>query len=230
VIRSYRGCAVFFLLGLLQACVNAPTQTQVPASTPTQGPVRKITCTLLGCEDTFYLGFTGEMPSSYIVIATTSEGQTAIVHCLWDYQAPSGQDALDFGGQRYPLRGPEATRIRGESAAFDLCESDEGFVTEGYSSRIEDDSASLVKTITIHCGEPISADSYSAHCTSAASSLLEPGGVILYSFLPEFVTVTVYWDGYSKTESLRPTYTISRPNGSDCAPECRSGGFGINVP
>lgn len=59
----------------------------------------------------------------------------------------------------------------------------------------------------------------SFHCT-AASPCESP--LFARDFTPESLTVRIQGGGIDYSESFTPTYTISRPNGPNCPPECRN--------
>ena len=57
-----------------------------------------------------------------------------------------------------------------------------------------------------------------AMCTSATSSCF----AAFSDFTPATVTVRVMTGTKTIEETRQPTYEVSRPNGPDCPPECRS--------
>lgn len=50
-----------------------------------------------------------------------------------------------------------------------------------------------------------------------------PDSVFVSRYTPESVEVTYTAGDKTQTQTLKPTYTTSRPNGAACAPECRQG-------
>ena len=49
------------------------------------------------------------------------------------------------------------------------------------------------------------------------------------NFSPPEATITITWDGGSKTVTVRPTYDVSYPNGISCGPQCHTGAVTINL-
>jgi hypothetical protein len=49
-------------------------------------------------------------------------------------------------------------------------------------------------------------------------------------FMPETVEVRVQAEGVDFTAEFTPTYSVSRPNGPDCPPECRQATIRVVVP
>ena len=49
-------------------------------------------------------------------------------------------------------------------------------------------------------------------------------------FFPETATITVTYEGRSQTTVVRPTYTESFPNGTDCGPACQSAILSVPLP
>jgi hypothetical protein len=60
----------------------------------------------------------------------------------------------------------------------------------------------------------------------------EDGALFMYDPLspPEEATISVIWEDNVKTETVKPTCSIARPNGPDCEPECLTGHVTIELP
>lgn len=72
-------------------------------------------------------------------------------------------------------------------------------------------------TVTLEPDEP-GGVAVSFQCT-AASPCESP--LFARDFTPESLTVRIQGGGIDYSESFTPTYTVSRPNGPRCPPECR---------
>jgi hypothetical protein len=55
-------------------------------------------------------------------------------------------------------------------------------------------------------------------------------GVFFPGFTPEVVTIRVTTASGSTTQTVRPKYTKSRPNGPDCPPECIQARVQVTIP
>ncbi len=64
-------------------------------------------------------------------------------------------------------------------------------------------------------------------CTAAAPCSVPH---FVPDFTPETVVVRVQGGGVDYSETVTPEYTISRPNGPDCPPECQQATIVVQVP
>lgn len=55
------------------------------------------------------------------------------------------------------------------------------------------------------------------------------GPILIEEFAPETFTVRVSGEGVDFERTFSPAYTVSRPNGPDCPPECRNATITIDV-
>ena len=78
-------------------------------------------------------------------------------------------------------------------------------------------------SVTIDC--PNDQDSAKAWC--------KEDGAVFFSdprSIPNELTITVTWEGHSKTETFKPVYSTYRPNGPDCEPECLKSDVTVELP
>ncbi len=79
-------------------------------------------------------------------------------------------------------------------------------------------------TVTIEASAP-GTPTRMASCTLTNGRCL----ITLGQFTPDAVTLVVTSSAGTVTTSLQPAYTISRPNGPDCPPTCRSARVAVLV-
>ncbi len=72
-------------------------------------------------------------------------------------------------------------------------------------------------TITL---EPVDPDGQAVSFTCTATSPCE-SLLVARDFTPDALTVRIQGGGVDHVEAFTPDYTVSRPNGPDCPPECR---------
>ena len=80
-----------------------------------------------------------------------------------------------------------------------------------------------------------------AHCVAgqaeASQSVDEPmapmceaTSVSFFGFLPDEATIKITWEGGESVQTVHPSYSLFRPNGPACPPECRTGHAQLEVP
>ncbi len=79
-------------------------------------------------------------------------------------------------------------------------------------------------SVQVHCidGQAEESATFSGMCSE--------NSVSFYDFAPDEVTITVTWDGGEFSQTVRPNYTISYPNGPDCPPGCKAGTVQLQMP
>ena len=185
-------------------------------------------CTMLGCDDTLNVGLLGSgVPLDYTISARSAEGNTLIVRCQWNYEASVAESRT----RQYSLDVSESiNELVGASVAPDVCNSRVAYVVETLMHQFGDERESWVKQIVVQCFEPKSYSVMGSFCMPCCDSIHESCGVSLLGFAPEELTLGIYWDNGGKVETFRPSYSIQRPNGPRCAPECRIGSLFVEIP
>jgi hypothetical protein len=183
----------------------------------------KVMCTLLDCEpkEALLVTLEGQIPSTYVVKATSPDGQTVAAVCLWDpkivqdtAEQERRQPLDEYPFDRLPVEGMlDASAIPG------WCDPGAGYVTE----QVTQEEDRRVHSIGVHCQESTSP-------SLLAQTRCIKNGVQLVDFGPSSVSVTVYWKGGSQTAAAEPTYGSHRPNGPNCPPECKAGKVTIALP
>jgi hypothetical protein len=171
-------------------------------------------CTLLGCDDFLYIELSGLGSPDYIIEAGETQEPTLIVHC---FLQTSDENLHPYSSTIYALDDPALQEIAQVSPALSMCrQADPGH------AKVQRRSDGSVHEIQVLClGEPPPGLGWRSFCN---------GTSVLLDYTPEEVTLTVHWNGQSKTQTVSPSYYSFRPNGPDCPPECRSAFVEITLP
>jgi hypothetical protein len=68
------------------------------------------------------------------------------------------------------------------------------------------------------------------HFDSMSHLLCRTYGIQFVNLSPEEMTVTVRWEDGEFSQTLKPVYRVSHPNGPSCPPTCRSGSITLTIP
>lgn len=196
----------------LQACLLQPTLT------PNQVHETAIAarfCTLADCWDNLLIKFIGESPVDFIVRVEDESGRLGAIQCFEDKQTTSSSRQSTFNG--YLLTAPESEKINQLSPILSFCNSNNGYFN---MTKWQDES---LASVTVQCFESEQHDFInSSSCWDDAVSFA--------SYTPSELTISVYWNGKVKTETVRPVYESYYPNGEYCEPECQRSVINIKLP
>jgi hypothetical protein len=196
----------------LQACSLQPTLTPNQVH---ETAMAASLCTLADCFDNLLVKLTGESPADFIVRVEDEAGRVGAMQCFEDKQTASSVRHSTFNG--YLLTAPESEKINELSPILGFCDSN-----NGYFNMLEWQDESLA-SVTVQCFEAEQRDFVN-------SSACWDDAVSFASFTPSELTISVYWNGKVKTETVRPVYESDYPNGENCEPECQGSVINIKLP
>ncbi len=182
-----------------------------------------VSCTMLGCRDALSVHIDGDLPDDYVIEMRDTEDKVAAILCLWDNRTAFEDKwpvSSGIANQFYALDSPEIGEISAISSFSGLCDSRTGLAAHTVGT-LANGGGDFVEWIVVQCFEP-STDLLLSEC--------DPKGAQVYGFAPEELFITIRWDGNVKTELIHPAYSISRPNGPYCEPECRWADVNITLP
>ncbi len=83
-------------------------------------------------------------------------------------------------------------------------------------------------TVSVHCR--VGAVVYDGETTTGVSSVCGANQVAFLNFSPEELTVSIESQGVNTSQEYHPDYSVFRPNGPGCDPECHSAILEFRVP
>jgi len=207
-IQSYFSSLPFITLisiFIVQACLLQPTLSPDHVE---QTAIAAPICTLADSWDNLLINFTGEAVTNFLVKVEDNSGNVGAIQCFEDKQPISSNG----------FSTPEPEIINQMPPILGLCNSNNGYFSI-------DKWHGDTERITVQCFEP-----KSENFLNYSRCWHERKGVTFASFAPNELTISVYWNGKSKTRTVRPVYENFYPNGKACEPVYKKSTMNMELP